>query len=137
MGYTNVAVYNEGLPEWVKRGYPAESKRVYPSVQIPVVSAEAVKKLLDAKANVFVLDLRDDKDTATGRVPGSRNIELEELDARLAEVPKGKKIVVVDLHGKQTLQAGRFLLWKGYSDVVRLDGGFVGGWLKAGYPIAK
>lgn len=137
MGHTNVAVYNEGLPEWVKRGYPAESRRVYPAVQIPVVSAEALKRLLDAKAGVFVLDLRDDSDAAAGRIPGSRNIDLEELDARLSEVPKGRKIVVVDLHGKQTHQAGRFLRWKGYADVVRLDGGFVGGWLKAGFPVAK
>ncbi len=43
----------------------------------------------------------------------------------------------MDLHGKQTQVAGRFLAWKGFKDVARLDGGFVGGWLKAGYPVAK
>jgi rhodanese-related sulfurtransferase len=52
-------------------------------------------------------------------------------------VPKDRKIVVVDLHGKQTQIAGRFLAWKGYREVVRLDGGFVGGWIKAGFPVAK
>jgi rhodanese-related sulfurtransferase len=137
MGHTNVAVYNEGLPEWVKRGYPAEMKKVYPAVDVPVVSAAELKALLDGKANVFVLDLRDDTDAAAGKIPGSVNIDIEELDTRLAAVPKGKKIVVVDLHGKQTNQAGRFLRWKGYDDVARLDGGFVSGWLKAGYPFAK
>jgi rhodanese-related sulfurtransferase len=137
MGHTNVAVYNEGLPEWVKRGYPAEIKKVYPAVEIPVVSAAELKGWLDAKANVFVLDLRDGDDAAAGRIPGSTNVDIEVLDARLADVPKGKKIVVVDLHGKQTHQAGRFLRSKGYADVARLDGGFVSGWLRAGYPFAK
>jgi rhodanese-related sulfurtransferase len=137
MGYRNVAVYNEGIPEWVKRGYPAELKKVYPAVEIPVLAAAELKGMLDAKANVFVLDLRDDSDAAAGKIPGSVNIDLEELDTRLAAVPKGKKVVVVDLHGKQTQIAGRFLRSKGYEDVARLDGGFVSGWLKAGYPFAK
>jgi rhodanese-related sulfurtransferase len=137
MGYTNVAVYNEGLPEWVKRGYAAELKKIYPAVEIPVISAAELKGALDAKANVFVLDIRDADDAAAGRIGGATNVDIELLDARLAAVPKGKKVVLVDLHGKQTQIAGRFLRSKGYADVVRLDGGFVGGWLRAGYPFAK
>jgi len=137
MGHTNVAVYNEGLPEWIKRGYPAETKKLYPAVEIPFISAVELKGLLDAKAKVLVLDIRDEDDYRAGMIPGSRNVDLELLDARLAEVPKDRKIVVVDLHGKQTQIAGRFLAWKGYREVVRLDGGFVGGWIKAGFPVAK
>jgi rhodanese-related sulfurtransferase len=121
----------------VKRGYPAVIKKVYPPVEISLVSAAQLKGWLDAKANVFVLDLRDGDDAAAGRIPGSTNVDIELLDARLSAVPKAKKIVLVDLHGKQTHQAGRFLRWKGYREVVRLDGGFVGGWLRAGYPVAR
>lgn len=137
MGYTNVAVYNEGLPEWVKRGYPARIRKLYPAIEIPTVSAAELKAKLDAKADVLVLDIRDEDDVRSGRIPGSRNLDLEVLDARLSEVPKGKQIVVVDVHGKQTQVAGRFLASKGYPDVVRLDGGFVGGWIKAGLPVEK
>jgi rhodanese-related sulfurtransferase len=137
LGYTNVAVYNDGLPAWMKAGYALESTRVYPAVEIPVISPEELKALLDKNANVFVLDIRDEADAAVGLVPGSRNVDLELLDSRLADLPKGKKIVLVDLLGKQTQQAGRFLRWKGWADVVRLDGGFVSGWQKAGYPIEK
>jgi rhodanese-related sulfurtransferase len=137
MGYTNISVYSEGLPEWVKRGYPATSRRVYPTVEIPAVSAAELKRMLDAKQDVFVLDIRDEDDVRAGAIPGAKGIELEVLDARLAELPKGKRIVLVDLHGKQTVIAGRFLASKGYSDVVRLDGGYVGGWLKAGFTAAR
>jgi rhodanese-related sulfurtransferase len=137
MGYTNVAVYNEGLPEWVKRGYPARLKKVYPELDVPTVAAAELKARLDAKADVVVVDIRDEDDVKTGTIAGARVIDLEVLDARYAELPKGKQLVLVDLHGKQTQVAGRFLAWKGYKDVVRLDGGFVGGWVKAGLPIAK
>lgn len=137
MGHTNVAVYNEGLPEWVKRGYAAELKKVYPVVDIPLVSAAELKGWMDAKRDVFVLDLRDETDVAAGRIADSVNIDLELLDTQLSKVPTSKKIVLIDLHGKQGQIAGRFLRSKGYGDVVRVDGGFVSGWLKAGYPFVK
>jgi rhodanese-related sulfurtransferase len=137
MGYTKVAVYNEGIPEWVKRGYPARTRKVYPVMEVPVVSASGLKELLDSRADVLLLDIRDEDDVRSGTITGARNVDLEVLDARLAEIPKGKKIVLIDLQGKQTQIAGRFLAWKGYKDVVRLDGGFVGGWIKAGLPVAR
>jgi rhodanese-related sulfurtransferase len=137
MGYTNVSVYSEGLPEWVKRGYPVSARKAYPAVDVPVVSAAELKRMLEAKQDVFVLDLRDEDDVRAGTIPGASIIDLEVLDTRLAEVPKGKKIVLVDLHGKQTQVAGRFLASKGYPDVVRLDGGFVSGWVKAGFAAAR
>lgn len=137
LGYTGVAIYNEGIPEWVKAGYAVESQRVYPAVEIPLLAPAELKALLDANKDVVVLDIRDEVDAAIGVVPGSRSIDLELLDSRFVELPRGKKIVLVDLHGKQTQQAGRFLRWKGFQDVVRLDGGFASGWLRAGYPVEK
>jgi rhodanese-related sulfurtransferase len=137
MGYANVAVYNEGLPEWMKRGYPTETRQVYPRIEVPAVSAAELKGMLDAKRDVVVVDIRDAEDVAAGRIAGSREIEIEVLDARVSELPASKKLVLVDLHGKQTQIVGRFLASKGYRDVVRLDGGFVGGWVKAGLPVAK
>jgi rhodanese-related sulfurtransferase len=136
MGYTNVAVYNEGLPEWVKRGYPAELKKVYPAAEIPLVSAVELKQLVDAR-RVLVLDIRDDDDRVAGTIPGARPMDLEVLDERVGELPKDAKIVLVDLHGKQTQIAGRFLLSRGHRDVSRLDGGFIGGWIQAGFAAAR
>jgi thiosulfate sulfurtransferase len=137
MGHGNVAVYNEGLPEWMKRGYPTETRQVYPKVEIPAVAAADLKEMLDARQDVLVVDIRDMEDVAAGRIAGSKHIEIEVLDARVSELPTSKKLVLVDLHGKQTQIVGRFLASKGYGDVLRLDGGFVGGWVKAGFPIAR
>ncbi len=137
MGHTNVAVYDEGLPAWLARGFPAETRKVYPAVEVPAVTAAGLRAMLDAKEPLVILDIRDDDDRAAGTVPGSTAVELELLDARAGELPKGRKIVIVDLHGKQSLIAGRFLASKGFGDVSRLDGGFIGGWLKAGFPVAR
>ena len=137
MGYTNVFVYNEGLPEWIKRGYPADLKTVYPKIEVPVISPEALKQMIDKKENIFILDIRDEEDMVAGSLKGAHVIDLVVLDANLSQVPKGKKIVIMDIHGKQSNIAGRFLASKGYTDVVRLDGGFVSGWIKAGYPVEK
>jgi rhodanese-related sulfurtransferase len=137
MGYLNVAVYNEGLPEWMKRGYPAQRAKVYPQIEIPAVSAVELKRMLDAKEDVLVLDVRDEEDLEAGRIAGAKVIGIEVLDGRLAEVPAARKIVLVDLHGKQTQVVGRFLASKGYRGVLRLDGGFVGGLIRAGLPVAR
>jgi rhodanese-related sulfurtransferase len=137
MGYTNVVVYNEGLPEWVKRGYPAEKRQVYPRVEVPALSAAELKRMLDRNDDVVVVDIRDEEDIEAGRIAGSKHLGIEILDGRLSELPPKKKIVLVDLHGKQTQIAGRFLLWKGYRSVFRLDGGLVGGWIRAGHPVAR
>lgn len=137
MGYKNVSVYNEGIPEWVKRGYPAEIREVYPKPQVPFVSAADLKGMIDRKDDMVLVDLRDEDDRKAGWIKGSKSIDMEILDTSLGELPKNRKIVFIDLHGKQSYMAARFLASKGYKEISMLEGGFVGGWLKAGYPIEK
>ena len=47
MGYKNVQVYNEGIPEWIKRGFPVEIQSVYPKPEISTVSGAELKAMLD------------------------------------------------------------------------------------------
>ena len=62
---------------------------------------------------------------------------FESVDEKTKEIPEGKKIVLLDLHGKQTYLAARFLTKEGFKDIVMLDKGFYDGWLKAGLPIVS
>ena len=110
---------------------------MFPKVDIPQISAAELKAMLEGMEPVTVVDVRDDKDGEAGRIEVSLNIVLVELMARFQEIPKGKKIVIVDLHGKQTLVTGRYLVSKGYTDIVRLDKGMKAGWIDAGYPVVK
>lgn len=137
MGYNNVYAYNEGYPAWVKRGYPFEKRIKYPSPDIPFVSADGLKGMIDNKENMVIVDLRDELDRGAGYIKGSLKISMVDLRERYQELPKNKKIILLDLYGKQTYIAARFLAFKGYTNIYRLDGGFVGGWIKAGYGIEK
>ena len=125
MGYKNVYEYNEGLPEWTKRGYPMETAAIYAKPQVPAISAQTLKGIITRKENIFVLDIRDEGDRKTGWIRGSAHIDMEELDERLKELPKDRKIVIADLRGKQSYTAARFLSSKGFKDLATLEGGFV------------
>lgn len=139
MGYKNVHVYNEGLPEWIKRGYPAEILSVYPKPVIPVVGGAVRRGMLDRKDDFILVDLRDEDDRKAGWIKGSVHLDMEEMIDRYQELPKNRKIVLQCLFGKQGYMAARFLVSKGYKtgNLLKLDGGFVDGWLKAGYPVEK
>ncbi len=139
MGYKNVLVYSEGLPEWIKRGYPADILSVYPKPEVPVVNGAELKAMLDRKDDFILVDLRDENDRKAGWIKGSKHMDMEELDTRYQELPKDRKIVLQCLFGKQGYMAARFLVSKGYrpQNLVKLDGGFVDGWLKAGYPVER
>jgi rhodanese-related sulfurtransferase len=105
-------------------------------VDVPLVSAAEVKEMIDGGRNFVILDVRDKKDIkGTGAIRNSLNIVLEDLMARFKEIPVGKKVVIVDHAGKQTLITGRYLFKQGYTDIVRMEGGMKGGWIKAGYPV--
>lgn len=101
------------------------------------MTAEELNAMIDGGKKVAILDVRDRKDAASGRIAGSLNIVLEDIMARYSEVPKGRKVVIVDHAGKQTLITGRYLVKQGYTDVVRLDRGIKFGWVEAGYPLVK
>ena len=136
-GYRKVFVYNEGLPAWIKRGFPVEKRLDLPRPDVPFVSPIALMKMIENREDVFIIDLRDSDDRKAGYIKQSAGILMSDLDKLYKKIPKNKKIILLDLYGKQTYIAARFLALKGYNDICRLDGGFVGGWIKTGLPIEK
>ena len=134
MGYKNIRVYLEGIPAWGKARYPLVSNVSYPEADIPFVSAEQLAKM--DKGSLFLADIRPPADYGKGHVPGSRNIDMDDIHLKYASLPKDKKIVLIDHKGQTTLVTGRFLASKGYSNVARLDGGF-NAWEKDGRSAGK
>jgi tRNA 2-thiocytidine biosynthesis protein TtcA len=134
MGYSNVAVYRDGIPGWAKAGYPLVSNTKYPDVNIPLISATDLSKM--DKGDVFLLDTRPMDNFQKGYIRGSKNIDLEDLHEKVQTLPKDKKIVLIDHKGKTTLVTGRFLASKGYTNLGRLDGGF-NAWAKTGFSFEK
>jgi rhodanese-related sulfurtransferase len=137
MGYKNVYVYDEGLPIWVKNGYPTESEIKYPKTDAPFVSGEDLKKMIETQENIFIVDLRDQVDRKSGWIKNSVNIPLIDIQDRHQEIPKDTKVVLLDVYGKQTYTAARYLASKKHKSLYRLEGGFLNGWIKANYPVER
>ena len=105
-------------------------------VDVPLVGAAEVKQMIDGGKNFVLLDMRDAKDIKSmGSISGALNIVLEDLMVRYNEIPKGKKIVIVDHAGKQIQITGRYLLKQGYTDIAGMEGGMKEGWVASGYPV--
>ena len=133
LGYTNIMVYNEGLPAWVKAGYPVEKAVEYPKVRPASLTP---KELSDQLGAVTVLDIRDPQHLELGVIKGAMVIQMDDLEDKFAAIPKDKKVVVVDHAAKQTVICAKFLSMKGYAEVAVLDGGMLA-WLRSGLPVEK
>ena len=132
-GYTNVMVYNEGLPAWAKSKYPLEKKLNYPDIEIARMTPQEVQAAL---ASVVLLDIRGQEHREMGVIPSAVNIVLDDMEEKYATLPKDKKIIVTDHAGKQTAICAKFLYMNGYEDVAVMDGG-VTAWMRAGLPVDK
>ncbi len=92
------------------------------------------KRQMDAM-DVFVLDVREAAEFQAERIQGAVLIPIRELPRRLAEVPKGKPVLVYCKSGHRGALAMVYLMGQGYS--VRNIGGGLDGWKAAGLPVVK
>jgi glyoxylase-like metal-dependent hydrolase (beta-lactamase superfamily II) len=83
----------------------------------------------------LLLDVRSPIEFEGERIDGSLNIPLDELDARMAEVPEGADVVVVCRTGVRATIAAQSLARSGLRSRV-LDGG-MHAWRRAGLPVRE
>jgi rhodanese-related sulfurtransferase len=70
-----------------------------------------------------ILDVREPWELEICRFPGSLDIPLARLPARLGEVPGDVPVIVVCHHGMRSRQAAMWLRAQGFGNAVNLDGG--------------
>jgi len=87
------------------------------------ITAKTLARSLKDPEAPFVLDVRQPWEYAIASVPGSTLIPLNELPARLAELPRHQALVTVCHHGARSLGARDLLLRAGFSRVRSLAGG--------------
>ena len=106
-----------------------------PKVDIPTIAPQDLKGMLDADEDFVLLDIRlnIDVDRYWIESPRRLQISLNELTERFAEIPKGKKLVVIDKNGKRSGLAARYLTAKGFEQVIIVSGG-MNQWIKSGLP---
>jgi sulfur-carrier protein adenylyltransferase/sulfurtransferase len=102
------------------------------------VTPADVKKMIDAKEKIIILDVRDREEFETGYIPGAINISRGMLEFRADKLmpDKNAKVIVycgIDLRGPL---ATKTLNELGYRNAVNIIGG-LNAWKAAGYPIEK
>ena len=68
----------------------------------------------DVPSPALLLDVRRDDERASGFIPGSIHIPLDQLRARLGELPRDREIVVYCESGQRSYYAARILSQRGF-----------------------
>jgi rhodanese-related sulfurtransferase len=121
-GYPNTSVLRGGVEAWLREGNTLVSgetttKIVYiPRPRPGSISIEDFKKVVEiSPANKLILDVRDAGETATGMLKGAINIPAQDIGARLAELPRGKEIIIHCVAGVRAEMAYHTLIAAGYN----------------------
>jgi rhodanese-related sulfurtransferase len=109
--------------------WPPVIVAVVNSVHVPTISAGDVDHLVNQGWRL--LDVRTDEEWASGRIPGSVHIPMDQLLARLDEV--GDRVLCVCAVGGRSARVTEYLVAQG-REALNVDGG-VHGWAAAGGPI--
>jgi rhodanese-related sulfurtransferase len=105
-------------------------------VQPPQIDPAALSEKLSADPRPLVLDVRQPQEVqADGRVPDSLLIPMNELPARVGELPRDREIVAVCKRGQRSWNVAQWLRQQGY-DASSLSGG-LDAWTARGLPVAR
>ena len=99
-------------------------------------TSEAIR-LINSR-DAMMLDVRDAKELAGGRLPNAVNVPMSELQARGVELAKreGKPVIAYCETGNRSAAAAATLAKAGVGEVYNLNGGFRA-WKDAGLPVEK
>ncbi len=99
-GYNQVSVLNHGFKGWQTAGKtvatgPAAKTINYVRKLLPgEVELAVVKALLEKPSpDTIILDVRAPSEVAEGKLPNTVQLPLDELELRISELPKDKKII--------------------------------------------
>lgn len=116
LGYTDIAVYAEGMPDWKAKGGPV------------AVSGAHIKKLMDEKQPYTLIDARPKRVTDKGIIPTALAISDTDFDKNVDKLPADKASLVIYYCGglecvlsDQSADKARKL---GYTNVVTYPEGY-------------
>jgi rhodanese-related sulfurtransferase len=97
-----------------------------------------VKRLLDAREKLVLVDVREESEWARGHLPGAVHLGkgVIERDIEQAFPEKDAKLVLYCGGGFRSALAADNLQKMGYTNVISMDGGWRG-WVEAGLPVEK
>lgn len=97
-----------------------------------------IKRRLDAREKLTLIDVREDNEWARGHLPGAVHLGkgIIERDIEQAFPDKQAQLVLYCGGGFRSALVADNLQKMGYTNVISMDGGWRG-WTEAGYPVEK
>ena len=125
--------------DWVDKSVVAAAEKTLTTMPADFYAAEpdaAHQQMQSAKP--LVIDVREAKELANGKIAGAVNIPIRELPKMLAKLPENKNAPIltycaVGYRGGMSVIVLRMF---GYTNVRTIKGGFTA-WEKAGLPVDK
>ena len=92
---------------------------------IEQLQADGLQSWLEdaARAKPLLLDVREPWEHEVCAIAGSKLLPMQEIPARIKELPVDTDIVVICHHGMRSLQVAQFLKQSGLERVFNLSGG--------------
>ena len=104
---------------------------------MPLVRADYVKALLDAREPVVLVDFRKGAEYRAGHLPGAISVPITDLSARFRDIPTGPRIILYCQCPLEEIgTAYTFLEGHGYRNQAVLEDG-LDGWLRRRYPLVR
>lgn len=80
---------------------------------------------MDGRKNLLILDVREPWEFQIDNLKGSLNIPMNEVQTRMEQLPRDKRIVVLCQTGRRSYVIMNLLKKYGFVEVKSLDGGLV------------
>lgn len=97
--------------------------------EVPTISVADLKRKMDKKNPMMILDVREKFEYEIARIGGSTLIPLDELPDRISELDQNAEIVALCHTGVRSAWAVQFLRGRGFAHSVNLEGG-IDAWAK-------
>jgi rhodanese-related sulfurtransferase len=103
---------------------------------LPVDIDVATAAQLRTRPDVVILDVREQAEWDEVHIPGATLIPMEEVPARIKEIPTDKTVIVQCRSGNRSSQVTDYLRQQGMTNVHNLAGG-MNEWQAAGLPVER
>ncbi len=105
---------------------------------ITEIDAKELKTKLERGDKFKFIDCREQGEWDEGHIKGATLIPLSVFQEKFEDTlsDKNETVVIQCRSGKRSMNACMFLLSKGYTNLVNVEGGILG-WMEEGFPVSQ
>jgi rhodanese-related sulfurtransferase len=124
----------ESVKGFLAGGMYAWDRARLPTASLPQMPVDELRSRINEHADLQILDVRRPAEFAAGHIPAAANVELANLEEKLADLDSSKPMAVVCAGGYRSSAAASLLLRRGFRELFNVVGG-TGAWVSANYPV--